>query len=181
MSKIIELAKKLRELSIRGVGGEKVNAEEALNKLMEKHKLTMQDIEGEVVSHYQYVVEMFSNQLFIQVCSMVIGRRDITYTRQKDDIKIVTIQCTAAQSLEIRFKYDHYLQLFIEELDIFTMAFITKNEIFNKDIKEMPVQQIQYLDMAEFQRRERVRKMSESINKRDYQIKIGGNGERINE
>lgn len=45
MEKYIELAKKLKELADRGTGGEKVNAEQQLTRLMEKHGITLEDIE----------------------------------------------------------------------------------------------------------------------------------------
>ena len=47
MSKYIELAKKLKALADRGIGGEKINAEKMLNALMKKHKISIEDIEGE--------------------------------------------------------------------------------------------------------------------------------------
>jgi hypothetical protein len=46
MNKIIELAKKLKALSTQGFGGEKINAEKMLQKIMVKHNLTIEDVAG---------------------------------------------------------------------------------------------------------------------------------------
>ena len=42
-----EMLKKLLALSKQGVGGEKINAEALLNKLLKKHGLTIEDIDDE--------------------------------------------------------------------------------------------------------------------------------------
>jgi len=44
--KILDKAKKLKELADRGVGGEMENAKDMLEKYMKKHNITMDEIEG---------------------------------------------------------------------------------------------------------------------------------------
>lgn len=50
--KVLKLARKLQALSERGIGGEKVNAENQLEKLMLKHNFCMEDLEQEERINY---------------------------------------------------------------------------------------------------------------------------------
>ena len=57
MSKNIELAKKLKALADKGIGGEKSNAEAMLNNLMKKHNITIEEIEGEKLMDFFFKIE----------------------------------------------------------------------------------------------------------------------------
>ena len=71
MEKNIELAKKLKALSDRGVGGEKINAEKLLNDLLKKHGLTIEDVEGEKTDVYCFKASGIYAQLLLQIIKRV--------------------------------------------------------------------------------------------------------------
>ena len=53
-NKILDKAKKLKELADRGIGGEKDNAKVMLEKWMLKHNITMNELEGHTISDSSY-------------------------------------------------------------------------------------------------------------------------------
>lgn len=132
MSKYIELAKKLKALADRGVGGEKYNAEKKLQSLLQKHGLSMSDIEEEAVCWNQMTIIKEKIKLFHQVSYNVIGKKykGTAYRRHKNK---VAIECTKAQAIEIEAKLNFYWKFYNEELDIFYHAFIQRNQIFAED------------------------------------------------
>lgn len=67
MSKIIELAIKLKSLAEKGVDGEAINAKEKLGYLMRKHGLTEADIEGEETADYYIKIKPDYGWLFYQI------------------------------------------------------------------------------------------------------------------
>ena len=71
MNKHIELAKKLKALADKGIGGEKVNAEKMLNDLLKKHNITIEDVEGEKTENYFFKVKPEDSNLFIQIVKRV--------------------------------------------------------------------------------------------------------------
>ena len=71
MSKQIELAKKLKVLADRGVGGEKDNAEKMLSDFVKKHNLTIEQIEGEAINEYFFKVDKEDIRLWRQIVANV--------------------------------------------------------------------------------------------------------------
>jgi hypothetical protein len=53
-NKILDKAKKLKELADRGIGGEKDNAKVMLEKWMLKHNITMNELEGHTINDTVY-------------------------------------------------------------------------------------------------------------------------------
>jgi hypothetical protein len=53
-NKILDKAKKLKELADRGIGGEKENAKVMLEKYMLKHNITMNEIQGHTINDSSY-------------------------------------------------------------------------------------------------------------------------------
>lgn len=53
-AKILDKAKKLKELADRGVGGEMENAKDMLNKYMLKHNIEMSELEGHTINNTTY-------------------------------------------------------------------------------------------------------------------------------
>ena len=64
-SKILEKAKKLKELADRGVGGEQDNAKDMLEKYMAKHNITMDEITGFDSSNSMYA--NMSDEKFMKI------------------------------------------------------------------------------------------------------------------
>lgn len=159
MDKIIELAKKLKALSDRGVGGEKVNAKKMLDKIMQKHGLTIEDIEGEKKSYTYFNVSEIQHQIFIQTVASVIGAGfELLKDRRKR--KQFVLLLTAFEAIEIQMKYDFYWKLYKDELDIFTSAFIAKNDIYHPNGNKINPDELSNEEKARIRR---IEEMSDSI------------------
>ena len=132
LERTLDLARKLKELAERGEGGEKVNARKQLDKLLKKHTLTIEDLEIETPSYYDFKVAEADMQLFSQVVSSVIGAKfEIRkYSNRKN---WYTVFCTNANVIEIDAKLSFYTALYQRELKSFMMAFVIKQELYPKD------------------------------------------------
>ena len=135
-----KLAKKLYALSKQGVGGEKDNAAEMLEKLCKKHNISMEDLEDEVKREREFSIKKdeYIKRLFFQVVFSVVDRdRDVlTYTNSKSErkkgYKSYFINLTDYEFLEITSKYEFYLDKYTQDADIFFSAFIQRNRLFPK-------------------------------------------------
>lgn len=135
MSKYIELAKKLKELADRGVGGEKQNAIAMLDSLMKKHSITMDQIEEEKTSDYFFTIEKSDKKLWHQIVKKVNYSIKTYGEFPKKLIKDYALKgnymifCTALEYIEIEVKYNFYKRLYSEEVDIFYSAFLKANNL----------------------------------------------------
>lgn len=74
--RIIELGRKLLALAQRGVGGERENAQSMLDAFLEKHGLTMTDIEPETrTRRIVTAVSADIKQMFINFCASIVGHK----------------------------------------------------------------------------------------------------------
>ena len=158
-TKVIELAKKLKALADRGIGGEKINAANFLETLMKKHNISFADIEGDKVIRHEYKYSGKDKKFCEQVISSVIelqkdGRYYTEYKTTYSRAKILIVYCTEAEYLLICAKIDFFWQVYIDELDIFYRAFIQKNKLYVKKSEEEPVKR----DLTE-KERERLRRV----------------------
>lgn len=128
MSKYIELAKKLKNLSEKGVDGEAVNAYEALTKLLKKHGITLEELEGDKVSRVWFKYHKH-RRLFIQIAGMVMDGVPSIWER-KDKRYQYAIDCTVAQEIEIREAFSFYAARYEQDLELFYSAFVQRNNIF---------------------------------------------------
>lgn len=124
----------LKALADRDVGGEKVNAEERLRYLMQKHNITEDDLEDAGVRLYwiRYKTE-YERKLLFQLAYMYTGSGHAHGCIGKwsnRPRKEVGIDCTPAQYIEIESDFDFYRAALKEEMDIFYSAFVQKNNLF---------------------------------------------------
>lgn len=132
MSKLLDLAKKLKALSEQGEGGEKRNATTMLESLIKKHGIKLDDLEEEKVIENRFKLTKDEEKLFIQVASVTIdGVKIYGINGNKTARKHITfvINCTAAEALEIRAKFEFYKQAWNKDLKLFFRAFIHKNHL----------------------------------------------------
>ena len=128
--RILELAKKLKALAERGEGGEKVNAADQLQRLVEKYNLKLDDVNA---IRLQYRIFKFDidNELqkkfYRQIISSVVGQTNFYYSGLIHNNWAVEID--DFQFVEISEKIDYYWPIFNSELDIFYTAFVHKNEL----------------------------------------------------
>lgn len=150
MEKIIELAKKLHALAIRGVGGEKENAVRLLERLLKEHKLTEADIVGEEINYHPFKVKKEDFRLFCQVARSVILNADI-YSSRKSRL-LTYLECTAAEAIEIEAKFQFFKHHYEQEVDVFYRAFVQTNNIFHPDAAGRDYDDLSEEERAELKR-----------------------------
>ena len=125
-----KLLKKIKTLSERGVGGEKESAEKLLLQLMEKYKITEDEIsEDSVEFEWFRYKDNIQKRLLNQVIYMILGNVD-TYKRTGGRHKLVGAYCTAAQKFEIEMNFEFFRNAMEKELETFYTAFCHKNRLF---------------------------------------------------
>jgi hypothetical protein len=168
MDKKIELAKKLKALAEQGIGGEKTNANEMLMAYMEKHGLSLDELENDQINEYDFEIDGHDDiQLFAQIAYSICGKDSNCYARNGIEGRVFS-KMTYFQKVEIEMKYDFYSKLFKDELEIFYSAFIQKNRIF----PEGNVTDVNDLTDEERAKVNRILEMSESITKGEVRKQI---------
>jgi len=174
-SKVIELAKKLKALADRGIGGEKENAIMFLERLMQQHGITYAEIEGEAVS--EHVVYYIKKDFDItrQIIASVIGKLSReNYAKykyvQSNGKRAFCINCTDAEYLLIDAKLNFYLKVYAAELELFYSAFIQRNELYMKaDSTKQSETIAEPQTKEELQRLERMHRMMRAMPKHQMQ------------
>jgi len=175
MNKYIELAKKLKALADRGVGGEKHNADKMLNSLLKKHNLTTEDIEGEKIDHHFFNLKKEDDRLWLQIVKSVNNQILCYDPFPSKDVKRLhmegnyMVDCTVSEYVEIDAKNAIYQRLYKDELNIFYHAFCTANNILVKPEKSIDVCE---LEADELKTLLRVRQMSRNINSEQYRKQL---------
>jgi hypothetical protein len=141
--KTINLLKKLKELSERGIGGEKDNAARMLEKLMKKHGLTFDDLAEEEIKEIELEYHNAEEAALIrQVVYKVLGTSEAAqkavfvyrYGKGKRSKKL--IRCTPSEAAQIILLYNFYRDLWETERAKLFEAFIQRNSIFGKSTEE---------------------------------------------
>lgn len=139
--KIIELAKKLKALADRGVGGEKENAIEKLERVMQKHGITIDDINGRLKKDFDFHLRKEITFDFVnQVVASVLGSRkeyghslSVYKYIQKRGFKSYQIERVEPDLFsEIIIKIDLFWDDYKEQQEIFYEAYIQKNRLYRK-------------------------------------------------
>lgn len=135
-SNITETMKHLLALSEQGVGGEKENATKLLNKLMKKYNISEEDLKKEELHNHEVRFKTkWQESLIHQIVYMINPERNIyKYTNRK--AKIAILELTDAEWIEHQYLYSIYKKSFEEELELFTLAFIQRNNIFPKEVPD---------------------------------------------
>lgn len=123
---------KLYELAKRGVGGEKTNAERFLNNLLEKHGLSIDDIDQELPKKRYYRYTTNHNEMLIaQVILKVTNNKQIWNVKHYKELAAEVTDYQHVQILElIDFHLDNYNQekkIFLKD---FTVAYVQKHKLF---------------------------------------------------
>ena len=133
MDKVKELAKKLKALAERGEGGEKRNAEKMLNKLLEKHGISIEQLNGENTEIEMITIKMKYEFIASIIIQSVVGEGQLYSFKDKDTGKKmrskIGVKCSKAEFIEIQAKLDFYCKAFAKELTYFEIAFLHKNNI----------------------------------------------------
>jgi hypothetical protein len=137
MNKLHEKLKKLLALTEQGLGGEKINAQEKLEKLMKKHGIQLSDFIGEAITleWFKSKPGKIQKQLLYQIIVNVCGNKTDTYASPLNKGKI-GVKVTKSQQVEIELKYISYMRSLEKELNLTYEAFVQTNHIFPTDAED---------------------------------------------
>lgn len=155
---IIEQLLKIQTLAERGVCGEKTSAQEMLVKLMKKYEVTEEELFQDKVNYEIFAYKNdIEKSVLVQIIVSILGNVD--FYRHTKKRKVTCVRCTKYQRIEIEMKYNFYLEKFYEELEIFEHAFYIKNDLFCKDAKGIPEEEVDPIELA------KIRKMVANLDK----------------
>ena len=172
MELIIDKLKKVKELADRGEDGEALNARQKLHILLNKHGLTISDLENVKISQYKFkystVAEM---EIMIQCIAKVTNDPKLTYSWYKDKKKEFFVKLAEWQYIESMALIDFHVVQFRKELKAqmkaLKSAYCSKHHLFpdKKSDKEGPE-----LNLEEM---ERLLAVYNSLGSKFYQKQIG--------
>lgn len=111
----LEKIKKLRELALRGEGGEAENARIKLKSILERNGMTEEDIENEETKGYTYTITKSEFLIFLQCVATVLGKRSKLPVFQGLNKDTYIVKFTKVQQIDFRnFWYWHKRQFEIE-------------------------------------------------------------------
>lgn len=170
--KIIELARKIKELSDKGQDGEKQSAEYHLQKLLKKHGLTLEDIMLPERTTYDFTLDAaipikFVMQVLASCCgsSKEYGWKLYSYkskSTKKKSYYVENIEPTLY--FEFLFKVEFYWKDYQIQSENFYSAYIQKNALYTKDSRTSP-KEISEMSRKEKESLIKTLAMMESIDK----------------
>jgi len=131
-----ERLKKLYALAMRGVGGEKVQAQAILEKLLKKYAITLDELDEKTVKYYELEYhgkeqESLLKQTIYKITDDKNSFYNLCYTNSGRKCKTrLGVHCTAAQKAEIEFLFSFYIRVWEKEREALLQAFIQKHRIF---------------------------------------------------
>lgn len=122
--------RKLHELALRGCGGEQVNAQRMLDKLMAKHGITPAELAGEAIETHWFKRPTcrYQRRLMHQVMYQVAPKADKWRHRTKRSL--LGIDCTAFEHAQIQLHLQAYAPALEQALGEALSAFYHVNHVF---------------------------------------------------
>jgi hypothetical protein len=170
--KAIALAKKLKALAERGIGGEAENAATLLERLLAKHNIQLEQVETEERHRCEYTIKQKHQSLFWAIVFNVICDFDGKY-RSSGKTNIV-LNLTYAEQLEITAKFDFYVRNYDKQIKKFMMAFIVKHALYPNKSEETHVDRSKLSPKQKADLYETFM-LSEGITRNDFQKRIEDN------
>lgn len=134
--RLIEKAKKLQALAERGEGGEKVTAEKMLNKFLEKHGISFDDLESDEIIEREFKwKDELQRKLLFQLSVAVFSKELKAYTL-RNRRKCILLEGELSKVLELEFLYSIYCDALVSFLDEAMLAFFYANDIFDKSTSD---------------------------------------------
>lgn len=132
MNKIYNLIRKLQALAERGEGGEAENAKRMLYELMEKHGITLDDIQEEQPKLQELNYGGMEKLFVLQVLASEGINNTRSYIRSYSKKKVVLFDCTDTQFKFLVSKIKFYWKLYESERKKFYEAFVHANDLGRK-------------------------------------------------
>lgn len=165
---IIDRLKKIKKLSEQGYKGEARQAQAHLQRLLEKHGLTHQDIEdNEKKVFYLKYTTINEEKLIIQIAAK-FQLDSYGVKRNRKTIKEIGFETTAFVYAEIAEMYAWHRKNFKEELEIFKSAYISKHRLFEEKKSSDKIGEKPELTVKEKQRLWKIALMREGISGTSY-------------
>lgn len=128
-----DVARKLRAikaLAEQGNEGERAAAMALIGKLKDKYGVTVDDVMEDVrILHEFHYTDEYTEKLLYQIFYMVTGSRDV-FAPRKGRAKVLYIECTESEAIEIRANYDFYKAALKKDMELFYAAFVQRNDLF---------------------------------------------------
>ena len=130
-----EKIRKIKALIDKGTPGEQIAAKNLLNKILQRYDLFLDEILEEEKSEreFSFPRDRYERRIFFQCLGIALETSDIRYRINKTESR-VKVDMTRVQYLDFLETYNWYLRAFRKRvkksMDIFTSAFIQKNNLF---------------------------------------------------
>ncbi|MDH0961053.1 DUF2786 domain-containing protein [Pseudomonas sp. o96-267] len=152
--KIQAKLRKLLALAERGEGGEKENAARVLQRLMERHGVTMDDFAEEKRSVRWHRIAKNKIVLALQIAAKVTqGANGTTYWVNKSKRGKIGFELTAAEAVEFELYLEVLLPAYDQHMKRAERAFICANELYapatdDNDREELSAEDLAMIKMA---------------------------------
>lgn len=138
--KALDKAKKLKALADKGEGGERDNARELLMRHLDKHGLSLSDIDENEIKYEYFTYKGAGDLLSMIICHIVANALILQDKKLKNTY---FLECTRDEALRIREMYSFYLEAYKKEEQYFLTAFLSRNDLTpkftNSDVKPATV------------------------------------------
>ncbi|MBD9653545.1 DUF2786 domain-containing protein [Pseudomonas sp. PDM12] len=124
--------RKLQALAERGEGGEKVNAQRMLEKLLARHGLSVDDLADERREIRWFTASSkFDSQLAAQIMAKIANTDTPGIYKSKRRPKHVGVESTPAEAVEFELHYDTLRKALAEHFRDAFSAFVQANRLFS--------------------------------------------------
>lgn len=127
-------ALKMLALAERGCDGEKETAARMLARILEKHGMTLDDLDTLDIEwvRFDYNNEV-ERQLLLNIISMVLAKNEFKTARFEDQ-KMLDVESNKPDAVEIQLMFDVYVKAFLVECEKLLPAFVIKHQLgFDND------------------------------------------------
>ena len=125
---------KLKNLAERGVGGEKETAQKKLEEILHANNIScIEELnENDVEVNFFDTKNKYEKQIFAQICFKKFNndKERCSFFNKPGDQNSIGFYCTQAEKVELELEFEFYRDLYYEELDDFTHAFIQAQKLF---------------------------------------------------
>lgn len=137
--------RKLLALAQRGEGGEKANAQRMLEKMLERHGLSIEDLNDERrQTRWFPITNTYERKLAAQIMGKVCNTWEPGVYTSKARPKQVGVDVTAAEAIEFELHYDALRKALAEHFADAYSAFVAANCIYptveSQDASEPPTE-----------------------------------------
>ena len=176
--RVLERIKAVQALAERGADGEKESAAALLERMMKKYGITETEIAAErrELAWFRFktpIERKLLNQIIYTVTGRIASGCVGRYTNRPR--KMVGIECTAAERLEIEISFEFYKAAFEKEFDRFYSAFLHKNHIF----PEHAIDQIPDTGEIDLEEAGRISAMMEGMEEHTRRKALGNGGDQL--